>query len=59
MKILIIEDDERISAATGEILKDNHYLVETAFDGEIGWELAQTMTYDLIILDLMLPKMDG
>lgn len=59
MKILIIEDDERISSATAEILKDNNYLVETAFDGQIGWELAQSMNYDLIILDLMLPKIDG
>jgi DNA-binding response OmpR family regulator len=59
MKILIVEDNQEIATATAEILKNNHYLVETAFDGKVGWELAQTMTYDLIILDLMLPKIDG
>jgi DNA-binding response OmpR family regulator len=59
MKILIIEDNQKIADATAEILRDNNYLVEIAFDGKIGWELAQTMTYDLIILDLMLPKIDG
>lgn len=59
MKILIVEDDQRIANALSEGLKDHHYLVEIAPDGQIGWEYAQAINYDLIILDLMLPKLDG
>lgn len=59
MKILIVEDDSRIASAVAEGLKDHHYVVEIAIDGEMGWEFAQMMTYEVIILDLMLPKIDG
>lgn len=59
MKILLIEDDDRLSDALAEDLTDQHYAVEVAADGEIGWELANAFTYDLILLDLMLPRMDG
>lgn len=59
MKILMIEDEKRLSEAIARILKVNNYLVDLAFDGEYGFECALTDTYDIIILDVMLPKLDG
>ncbi|QDZ38487.1 response regulator transcription factor [Euhalothece natronophila Z-M001] len=59
MKILIIEDDERLSELIAEDLGDQNYTVETAQDGLSGWELASSFHYDLILLDIMLPKLDG
>lgn len=59
MKILLVEDDERILVPLVEALSDRHYAVDTATDGLAGWELIQTFPYDLVVLDLMLPKLDG
>ena len=59
MKILIVEDDERLSDALEEDLSEQHYAIDVAEDGEAAWELVTAFTYDLILLDLMLPKMDG
>ncbi|AFY83752.1 response regulator transcription factor [Oscillatoria acuminata] len=59
MKILLIEDDVRISSAIAESLRDRRYVVEIARDGELGLTFAETNTFDLIMLDLMLPKLDG
>jgi DNA-binding response OmpR family regulator len=59
MKILLVEDDRRISAAIAEALRDRRYVVEIASDGELGLAFAETDTFDLMILDLMLPKLDG
>lgn len=59
MKILLVEDDESIARILKEALTDQHYLVELATDGQDGWELAEAFEYDLILLDLMLPRLDG
>lgn len=59
MRILLVEDDERISQALAEALTDQHYAVDIATDGEEGWDFAEACTYDLILLDVMLPKLDG
>lgn len=59
MKILIVEDDERLSELIAEDLTDQNYTVETAEDGLSGWELASSFHYDLILLDIMLPQLDG
>ncbi|HAA26879.1 MAG TPA: DNA-binding response regulator [Cyanobacteria bacterium UBA8553] len=59
MRILLVEDDERLSDVIAEDLTDHHYVIEVASDGQFGWELADTYTYDLILLDVMLPKIDG
>lgn len=59
MRILLIEDDERITDALAEELTDQHYVVEVAHDGKTGWELIESFSYDLILLDVMLPEMDG
>lgn len=59
MKILIVEDDERLSELIAEDLTDQNYTVETAEDGLYGWELASAFHYDLILLDIMLPQLNG
>ena len=59
MKILVVEDDERISDAVVEYLSDLHYAVEAAYDGQAAWELLEVFTYDLLLLDVMMPRMDG
>ncbi|MEG3936256.1 response regulator [Microcoleus sp. T3_B1] len=59
MKVLLVEDDEVLADLLRRSLVAQHYLVEMAADGQAGWELAEVFEYDLIILDLMLPKLDG
>lgn len=59
MKILLVEDDDRISDALVEDLSDRNFVVEVAHDGQAAWDLVDTFTYDLILLDVMLPKVDG
>ena len=58
-KILVIEDEKRISMVLEVNLKMAGYLSDTAFDGEEGLEKALTGNFDLILLDIMLPKRDG
>ncbi len=59
MRILLIEDDKKITAALSKGLRAEGYAVDTAGDGISGQELAEINNYDLIILDIMLPKQDG
>ncbi len=59
MRILIVEDDDRIAKPLAEDLRHQHHAVEIAGDGMEGWEYTQAIKYDLILLDLMLPKLDG
>lgn len=59
MRILIVEDDERIAESLAEAFTDQHYVVDVATDGQAGWEFVESFTYDLILLDMMLPKLDG
>ncbi len=59
MRVLLIEDDKKISAALSKGLKAEGYAIDTAADGVKGEELAEINNYDLIILDIMLPKQDG
>lgn len=59
MRILLVEDDERIADALAEDLTDQHYTVDVAYDGRAGLELNDAFIYDLILLDLMLPEIDG
>ncbi|EOT45932.1 MULTISPECIES: response regulator transcription factor [Enterococcus] len=58
-RILIIEDDEAIAMIEKDFLEINGYEVTIALDGEIGLNYAQTKPFDLIILDIMVPKLDG
>lgn len=59
MRILIVEDDRRIALPLAEDLRYQHHIVEIATDGLQGWEYARSQVYDLILLDLMLPKLSG
>jgi len=59
MRILLVEDEPRIADDIATTLKATGYVVETAGDGEEAWFLGDTEDYDLIVLDLGLPKMDG
>jgi DNA-binding response OmpR family regulator len=59
MRILLVEDDECLAKTIEIMLTNQHYVVDVADDGEAGWELAQVSVYDLILLDVMLPKLDG
>ena len=59
MRILVIEDERKIASFIQRGLKEEHYAVDIAPDGEKGLFLAETNTYNLIVLDIMLPGKDG
>lgn len=59
MRILVIEDEKKIADFIKRGLKEEGYAVDVAHDGENGLFMAKTNEYDLILLDLMLPKLDG
>jgi heavy metal response regulator len=59
MRILVIEDEKKVSDFIRRGLREEGYAVDTAADGEEGLFLAATNPYDLILLDLMIPKIDG
>ncbi len=59
MKILIVEDEHKIANSIKKGLGQEGYAVDTAFDGTEGYDLASSEPYDVIILDLMLPGMNG
>lgn len=59
MRILIVEDEEDLSRALAKGLRREGYAVDVAVDGLTGWELADTNDYDVILLDINLPELDG
>lgn len=59
MRVLIIEDNQRLSNSLKEMLVSESYSVDLAFDGEKGEKMAKQESYDLILLDIMLPIKDG
>jgi DNA-binding response OmpR family regulator len=59
MRILLVEDDADLAQFIRKGLKEEHYAVDLATDGEEGLALALNNAYDLLILDIMLPKLDG
>jgi diguanylate cyclase (GGDEF)-like protein len=59
MRILIIEDDQLTIAALSMLLSSQSYAVEVATDGQVGRELAEAFNPDLILLDVLIPKLDG
>jgi DNA-binding response OmpR family regulator len=59
MRILLVDDDEPLMEALASNLIEQHYAVDIATDGEMGWEFICLFNYDLVVLDLMLPKLDG
>lgn len=59
MRMLVIEDNRRLSAALKSCLEQETYAVDVAYDGQEGLDFAQSTPYDAIILDVMLPVIDG
>ncbi|MBU5676133.1 response regulator transcription factor [Alkaliphilus sp. MSJ-5] len=59
MKVLLVEDEKQLSEALMQILKQNKYMVDGVHNGEDGLDYALTGIYDVIILDIMLPKLNG
>lgn len=59
MRILLIEDSVRLAETLAELLKQENYQVDIVYDGQDGYDYASTQIYDLILLDVMLPKMNG
>ena len=59
MKILVVEDDPVVADALRVTLGDRNYAVEVAEDGRAGLEFVEAFDYDLLLLDAILPKLDG
>lgn len=59
MRILLVEDERKVSEMVARGLRAERYAVDTAENGDTGWAMAHTYDYDLVILDLGLPAMDG
>ena len=59
MRILLVEDDRFITELLTETLLSENYVVDVAADGEEGWDFVQAFEYDLLILDVMMPKLTG
>jgi heavy metal response regulator len=59
MRILVVEDEKKVARFIQQGLEEEHYSVDVAHDGERGTLLAETQGYDLLILDVMLPKLSG
>ena len=59
MHILLVEDERSLSRALKALLEKNHYLVDAVYDGEEALDYASVENYDAIIMDIMMPKMDG
>lgn len=59
MRLLMVEDEKYMAEAVAQVLKKNNYSVDLAYDGEDGLDCGLSDIYDIIILDIMLPKMDG
>ena len=59
MKLLVIEDEQLLADSMKDLLESKGFEVETVYDGEMGAAYAETGVYDLLILDVMMPKLDG
>jgi len=59
MRVLVVEDEQKINRTICQALREESYAVDAAFDGEDAEQLAEINDYDLIILDILLPKRDG
>ncbi|MDJ0706640.1 MAG: response regulator transcription factor [Leptolyngbyaceae cyanobacterium MO_188.B28] len=59
MRLLLVEDDIQLAESLTEMLEAQRYVVDTVKDGEAGWSQMQLMDYDLTLLDVTLPHLDG
>ena len=58
-QLLIVEDDINLSFVLADYLRNKDFLVDTAMDGQEAWEMLTQKHYDLLLLDIMMPKMNG
>jgi len=59
MRVLIVEDEVRLADALCQIMREQHYFAEAVYDGEDGLAYAESGEYDVVVLDVMLPKLSG
>lgn len=59
MRVLIVEDEVRLADSIGELMKEQKYAVDIVYDGKDGYDYAASGIYDVVILDIMLPGMNG
>ena len=59
MNVLVVEDEKRLAATLEQILTDSGYHVDVVYDGQSAVDYAVTDMYDMVILDVMLPRKDG
>ena len=59
MRVLVVEDEKAIAAEMEISLRNAHYVVDVAYDGEDGWFRAETEEFDALVIDLGLPRLDG
>ncbi|HVM60618.1 MAG TPA: response regulator transcription factor [Verrucomicrobiae bacterium] len=59
MRLLVVEDERKVADVVARGLRAERYAVDVAYDGNSGWEMASNVDYDLIVLDLMLPGLNG
>ncbi|MDD2587115.1 MAG: response regulator transcription factor [Syntrophomonadaceae bacterium] len=59
MRLLLVEDEKQLAEALTELLIKNKYMIDTVYDGETGLDYALTGIYDVIVLDIMLPRLNG
>ena len=56
MRVLIVEDEKRLAQALGQIMEEQWYQVDIVYDGQDGLDYALSGQYDIVVLDVMLPK---
>jgi len=59
MRILVVEDDRQLADMLNEALTNRQYVVDVAHDGQAAWDWFEALSYDLILLDITLPKLNG
>lgn len=59
MRILIAEDEEELARGLRYLLEKNKFIVDTVYDGEAAWEYLRRSAYDVVVLDIMMPKRSG
>jgi DNA-binding response OmpR family regulator len=59
MRLLLVDDDQQTAQLLEEVLTEKHYVVDIATDGQEAWDFVKVCNYDLLLLDVTLPKLDG
>lgn len=59
MKVLVVDDEAKLADAVGELFRRNKFVVDVVYDGEDGYFYAKKGDYDVVVLDVMMPGMDG